>query len=259
MTESDLDVRGTRVRLLRGGEGPPLLYLHGSGDSGVWQPVLEELARDHDVLRPDHPGYGFSEEGRGIDTVHDLAFFYLDLLDELGIDEVTVIGSSLGGWLGADLATIDPARITQLLPIGAAGLRVEGSGQPDEFAMDPVAAIDAVYAGADARRSAAERFVALESDAPAMERYLRNRITTAHLAWNPYFHDPKLVHRLHRITAPTLLVWGSEDGLVPVAHGHRWAELIPDSRLEVIDGAGHLPHVEATDRFLEIARPFLTS
>jgi len=257
MTEQELDVRGTRVRILRGGGGPPLLYLHGSGDPGVWLPVFDELARDFDVIRPDHPGYGFSDEGRGIDSVHDLAFFYLDLLDALGIEQTTVIGSSLGGWIGADLATIEPARITRLLLIGAAGLRIEGSGQPDEFAMDPVASIEAVYAGAELRRAATERFEALESDPPAMERYLRNRITTAHLAWNPYFHDPKLVHRLHRITAPTLLVWGSEDGLVPVAHGHRWAELIRASRLEVIDGAGHLPHVEAADRFLELARNHL--
>ena len=64
MTESTLDVRGTRIRLLRGGDGPPLLYLHGSGDSGVWQPVLDELARDFDVIRPDHPGYGFSDEAK---------------------------------------------------------------------------------------------------------------------------------------------------------------------------------------------------
>lgn len=258
MNESTLDVRGVRVRVLRGGEGPPLLYLHGSGDAGVWQPVFDELARDFDVIRPDHPGYGFSEDGRGIDTVHDLAFFYLDLLDALGVDGTAVIGSSLGGWIAADLATIEPARVARQILIGAAGLRVADSGQPDEFAMDPVASIEAVYAGDEARRAAAARFEALETDPSAMERYLRNRITTAHLAWNPYFHDPKLVRRLHRITAPTLLVWGSEDGLVPVAHGHRLAELIPDSRLEVIDGAGHLPHVESTDRFLELARPFLT-
>jgi len=257
MTESTLDVRGTRIRILRGGDGPPLLYLHGSGDSGVWQPVLDGLARDFDVIRPDHPGYGFSDEGRGIDTVHDLAFFYLDLLDALGIEKTAVIGSSLGGWIGADLATIEPARITRLVLIGAAGLRVEDSGQPDEFAMDPVASIEAVYAGADARRAATERFASLEGDPPAMERYLRNRITTAHLAWNPYFHDPKLVHRLHRITAPTLVVWGSDDGLVPLAHGHHWTELIDASRLEVIDGAGHLPHVEQADRFLEVVRAFL--
>jgi pimeloyl-ACP methyl ester carboxylesterase len=259
MTEDTVDVRGTRIRLLREGDGPPLLYLHGSGDSGVWQPVLDELARDFDVLRPDHPGYGFSDEAKGVDTIHELAFFTLDLLDALGLGRVAVIGSSLGGWLAADLATIEPGRLTRLVLVGAAGLRVEGSGQPDEFTLEPAAAIAATYAGAEGRRTAGERFAALETDAPAMERYLRNRITTAHLAWNPYFHDPKLVYRLHRITAPTLIVWGSEDGLVPVAHGRRWTDLIEGSRLEVIEGAGHLPHVEATEQFLSVVRTFLTA
>jgi pimeloyl-ACP methyl ester carboxylesterase len=257
MNESYVDVRGKHIRILHGGEGAALLYLHGSGDRGRWLPVHDELARDHDVIRPDHPGYGFSDEGRGIDSVHELAFFYLDLLDELGLERVDVVGSSLGGWIAADLATIEPKRIAHLVLIGSAGLRVEGSGQPDEFVLEPAAAIEAIYAGADARRAATAEFEALEQDPTAMERYLRNRITTAHLAWNPYFHDPKLVHRLHRITVPTLLVWGSEDGLVPVAHGHRWAELVPDSRLEIVEGAGHLPHVEQTNRFLEIVRPFL--
>jgi pimeloyl-ACP methyl ester carboxylesterase len=257
MNESYVDVRGTRIRILRGGDGPPLLFLHGSGDAGRWQPVHDGLARDHDVIRPDHPGYGFSDERSGIDSVHDLAFFYLDLLDELGVDRVDVVGSSLGGWIAADLATIEPGRIAHLVLIGSTGLRVEGSGQPDEFVLEPAAAIEAIYAGAGARRTATEAFDALEEDPAAMERYLRNRITTAHLAWTPYFHDPKLELRLHRVAAPTLLVWGSEDGLVPVAHGHRWAELLPQARLEIVEDSGHLPQVEQTERFLELVRPFL--
>jgi len=236
-TESYLDVRGTRIRTLRAGDGPPLLYLHGSGDPGRWLPVQGELAASHDVIRPDQPGYGWSDEDHRIDTVHELAFFYLDLLDELGIDKVSVLGSSLGGWIAADLATIEPHRVAHLVLVGAAGLRVADSGQPDEFVLEPPAAI--------------------ETDPPTMERYLRNRITTAHLAWNPYFHDPKLVHRLHRVLAPTLVVWGSEDGLVPPAHGHRWTELLPGSRLEVVEGSGHLPHVEQPEAFLKLVRPFL--
>jgi pimeloyl-ACP methyl ester carboxylesterase len=259
MNQTTIDVRGTSIRMQRAGSGPPLLYLHGSGDSGRWQPVLDELARDFEVVRPDHPGYGWSAEDKRINSVHDLAFFYLDLLDSLGPDRVDVIGSSLGGWIGADLATIEPRRIGHLVLIGAAGLRVEGSGQPDEFMLEPAAAIEAIYAGEDYRRTANDAFAALETDPAAMERYLRNRIATAQLAWNPYFHDPKLVHRLHRITAPTLVVWGSDDGLVPPAHGDRWTELIPGSRLELVEGAGHLPHVEATDRFLELVRPFLAT
>ena len=257
MNESYVDVRGTKTHVLRGGEGTPVLFLHGSGDPGLWLPVHEELAKSHDVIRPDHPGFGWSDEDIRIDSVHDLAFFYLDLLAELGIERVSVIGSSLGGWIGADLAGIEPARIAHLVLIGAAGLRVEGSGQPDEFALEPAAAVELVYAGEEHRRHAAERMTLLEEDPAAMERFLRNRITTAHLAWNPYFHDPKLVHRLHRITAPTLVVWGRDDGLVPLAHGHRWTELIPDSRLEVVDDCGHLPQVEQPERFMELVGPFL--
>jgi pimeloyl-ACP methyl ester carboxylesterase len=255
--ETFVDVRGTRVRVLRGGDGPPLLYLHGSGDPGRWLPVHDELARDHDVIRPDHPGYGWSDEDGRIDSVHDLAFFYLDLLDELGLGRVSVIGSSLGGWIAADLATIEPGRVERLVLIGAAGLRVEGSGQPDEFVLEPAAAIERIYAGEEHRRQATEGMASLDSNSAAMERYLRNRITTAHLAWNPYFHDPKLVHRLHRVTAPALVVWGADDGLVPLAHAHRWTELLPGSRLEVVEEAGHLPHVEQTGRFLDLVRPFL--
>jgi pimeloyl-ACP methyl ester carboxylesterase len=256
-TESYLDVRGTRIRTLRAGDGPPLLYLHGSGDPGRWLSVQGELAASHDVIRPDHPGYGWSDEDHRIDTVHELAFFYLDLLDELGIDKVSVLGSSLGGWIAADLATIEPHRVAHLVLVGAAGLRVADSGQPDEFVLEPPAAIERTYAGAEHRRLATEGMAALETDPPTMERYLRNRITTAHLAWNPYFHDPKLVHRLHRVLAPTLVVWGSEDGLVPPAHGHRWTELLPGSRLEVVEGSGHLPHVEQPEAFLKLVRPFL--
>jgi pimeloyl-ACP methyl ester carboxylesterase len=256
-TEAFIDVRGTRTRILRAGDGPPLLYLHGSGDLGAWLPVQGELARAHTVLRPDHPGFGRSDEDGRIDSVHDLAFFYLDLLDGLGLDRVAVVGSSLGGWIAADLATIEPARVTLLVLIGAAGLRVEESEQPDEFVLEPTAAIERTFATEERRRTAGEDFARLEEDPAEMERYLRNRIATAHLAWNPYFHDPKLVHRLHRVSAPTLVVWGRDDGLVPVAHGHRWAELVPGSRLEVVEGSGHLPHVEQPERFLEVVGPFL--
>ena len=257
MTESELDVRGTRVRVLRGGEGPPLLYLHGSGDSGLWQPVLDELARDHDVIRPDHPGYGFSDEDKRIDSVHDLAFFYLDLLDELGIDRVAVIGSSLGGWLGGRPGD-DRAR-PHHAPRADRRRRPARRGQRPARRVRARArrrSIERVYAGEERAAARPSASTALESDPPSMERYLRNRITTAHLAWNPYFHDPKLVHRLHRITAPTLVVWGSEDGLVPVAHGHRWAELIPARGSRSSRAAATCPTSSEPEQFLALVRPF---
>jgi len=257
MTEAHLDVRGVRVRLLRSGDGPPLLSLHGSGDRGDWLPVLTELAASCDVVRPDLPGFGGSDEDERIDSVHDLAFFTLDLLDELGIERTTVVGFSLGGWLAVELATIEPRRVEKLVLVGAAGLRVEGCEQPDVFTLDPVRLVELAYHDPARRERAVAAARALDDDPEALQLYLRSRVATAHLAWNPYFHDPKLVHRLHRVTAPTLVVWGREDGLLPVAHGHRWQELLPHARLEVLDESGHLPHVERPAEFLEVVRPFL--
>lgn len=256
-TESVVDVRGTAVRLLRAGDGPALLYLHGSGDTGSWLALHDKLARTHTVLRPDFPGFGASEDDDRIDSVHDLAFFCLDLLDTLGIDRVAVVGASLGGWVAADLATIEPHRVTDLVLIGAAGLRVPESGQPDEFTLDAAQLAERLFHSPDHRERALLQAEQLDAEPAAMERHLRNRIATAHIAWNPYFHDPKLVDRLHRIAAPTLIVWGEQDQLVPIGHAHRWHELLPDARLEVIPDCGHLPHVEALPRFLEIVGAFL--
>jgi pimeloyl-ACP methyl ester carboxylesterase len=255
--EEFVDVRGAEVRVLRSGEGPTLLYLHGSGDHGAWLPVLEQLAGSFSVVRPDHPGFNRSPESAEIDSVHELAFFYLDLLAELGIDRFSVIGSSLGGWLAADLATIEPARVERLVLVGSAGLRVEGVAVPDMFTLGAEALADLLYQDDDARGRARDQAAALDTDPAAMAAYLQNRITTAHLAWNPYFHDPKLPQRLHRVQAPTLLVWGREDRVFPPAHAEAWRALLPDARVELVDGAGHLPHVEQPQRFVELVAPFL--
>ncbi|MGH3343034.1 MAG: alpha/beta fold hydrolase [Carbonactinosporaceae bacterium] len=256
-TRRDLPVRGTRVNLLAAGSGPPLLYLHGAGDLGTWPPVLSALAEDYTVIRPDHPGFNGSADGEAIDSVHDLAFFYLDLLDAAGLDEPTVIGSSLGGWLAADLATIEPARVKRLVLVGAAGVRA-AVPTPDIFTLDPVEVAELTWATEDARAPAVAQAASLEQDPALFERYLRNRITTAHLGWNPYLHDPKLPARLHRVSCPTLLVWGARDRLLPVAYAHRWSELLPDARLEVIEDAGHLPLVEQPEAALAAMQAFLS-
>ncbi|HEX6472104.1 MAG TPA: alpha/beta fold hydrolase [Streptosporangiaceae bacterium] len=254
--ERDVTVRGTRVRLLAAGSGEPLLYLHGSGDLGLWFPALTRLARTHRVYRPDHPGFSGSDDGDGIDSVHDLAFFYLDLLDEIAADEVVVVGSSLGGWIAADLATIEPRRVSRLVLVNAVGVRAEVP-TPDMFTHSPVELAELVYHDDDLRSAAMRRAREMEDDPALFERYLRNQISTAHLGWNPYMHDPKLPARLHRITAPTLILWGASDRLVPAGYAQRWAELLPKAEVAVIDDAGHLPLIERPDAALGVLRAFL--
>ena len=249
-----LSVRGTRVRILRQGSGEPLVFLHGAGDRGEWLPVLAGLAADWAVCRPDHPGFNQSDDDERIDSVHDLAFFYLDLLDALELPRVTLVGASLGGWLAAEIAVLDPARVAALVLIDAAGLRVAGAPAPDVFTLNPVQLAELLFHDQALRSAAIERAAGLDQSPEELRNYLRNRIATSHLAWNPYFHDPKLAERLHRVSAPTVVVWGSEDRLLPVAHARRWQELIEDARIELIADAGHLPHIEQPERVVEIVR-----
>ena len=253
--ERDLTVHETRVRVLQAGAGEPLLYLHDAGDLGLWSLLLSGLAGRYAVWRPDHPGFNASADGAEIDSVHELAFFYLDLLDELGLDRVIVVGADLGGWVAADLATIEPQRVSRLILAAPRGIRTD-ERVPDVFLLSPAELAELTYYRDEARRTAREQAEQLADDPDRFQRYLRNRSATAHLGWNPYLHDPKLPRRLHRITAPTLILWGAQDRLLPIRHLRRWHQLLPRTRLATIDDAGHLPLAEQPDASLQAIRTF---
>jgi pimeloyl-ACP methyl ester carboxylesterase len=254
---SEIEVGGSRIRLLTAGEGEPLLYLHGAGDSGSWLPVLTELAADHTVHRPDLPGFTHSTPSDQIASVHDMAFVMLDLLTELGIDTVKLVGSSLGGWLAADMASIEPGRVSHLVLIGPAGLRPSGGHPADMFVMTPPEIAAATWADPGLRAAALDAVAALDDDQDAMLIHLRNRAATAGLGWNPYFHEPALRNRLHRIRAKTLVAWGEQDGLLPASLTEEWVAAVPGAQSRRFTPCGHLPHIEAASEFIETARPFL--
>ena len=103
-TNESYRVAGCSVNVMRGGKGPPLLFLHGAGGAGIWLPFMAALSERYDVIVPDHPGFGRSEQPEWLDELSDLAYFYLDFIEALGLDRVHLIGSSLGGWIAAELA-----------------------------------------------------------------------------------------------------------------------------------------------------------
>ena len=92
------------VNVMRGGKGPPLLFLHGAGGAGVWLPFMAALSEHYDVIVPDHPGFGRSDTPEWLDALSDLAYFYLDFIEALDLDHVHLIGNSLGGWIAAEIA-----------------------------------------------------------------------------------------------------------------------------------------------------------
>lgn len=240
-----LEVAGCRTFLQRRGEGPPLLYLHGAGGGGVWHPFLESLSERFDVLAPEHPGFGRTDMPPWFDNIHDLAFFYLDLLRQLDLRDVQLVGCSLGGWIAAELAVRSTERLAALTLIGAAGIRVPGNPRPDSFLWTPEQAVRALYHDP----AIAERALATPPSDEEIDRQLKNRFATAKVAWAPRFFDPHLEKWLHRIDVPTWIVWGDDDRLSPLEYGDRWRGLIPGAELTVIERAGHLPQVEQPDAF----------
>lgn len=252
--ERALTVHGRRIQLFEGGSGRPLLYLHPAG-SIWWTPVHDLLARRRRVVLPVHPGCGTSEGLEAIETIEDLVFHTLDVLDTLGLDRVDVIGHSLGGWLGAELALRHPARMSRLVLVDAVGVRVPGVPMGDPFMLPPPKVRELLFY--DPTSPVARTLI---PDAPPPERLetlLRGREAAARLLWNPAQQYRKLTSRLWRIRVPTLVVWGREDRAVPLAYGEAYAQGIPGAMLEVLDRCGHLPPFEHPERFAKLALGFL--
>jgi pimeloyl-ACP methyl ester carboxylesterase len=241
------------VSLLRGGEGPPVLFLHGAGGAGVWLPFMERLAENHDLIVPDHPGYGNSETPDWLDDLTDLAFFYLDFLEAQGLSDVHLVGSSLGGWVAAEMAIRDSSRLASLTLLAAAGIHVDGVPKGDIFLWSPEERIQKLFH--DPALAAAR--LAIEPTGEEVDIALKNEFTTAKLAWSPRFYNPQLRKWIHRIRLPTLVVWGAEDRIFPAEYASAWRDLIPGSQIEVFPDCGHLPHVEKADAFVDTFNRFV--
>ena len=132
---SRVAVRGCSIGLMRAGTGRPLLFLHAGGGAG-WLPFMAELAARHDVIVPEHPGFGGSDTPDWLDTVQDLARFYLDFLDQLDLSHVDLVGASLGGWIAAEIAVRNARRLGSLTLVGSAGIHVPGVPQVDTFLVN---------------------------------------------------------------------------------------------------------------------------
>ncbi len=257
-----LQLNGAPLQMLRGGSGPPLLYLHSAGGEVAWLPFHELLARDFDVLAPAHPGFAGSEGLDHIDDMEDLAFHYLDLLDHLGLGRANIVGLSLGGWLAAELATRNPERVERLVLVDACGIHLPDYDDPFEFFQDAMSNPD--YPREMRRRcfhdpesTVARGFIPDVIPFNQLLFHYRARQATARVAWNPYFHNPKLNGRLRRIRCPALVVWGDSDGLLSLGFGRAYHEGIAGSKLKIIEKCGHLPPIERPEEFAEIVREFL--
>ena len=252
--ETFLNIRGSKIQMLKGGSGDPLLYLHSAGGEVVWLPFFEMLSQHYTVYLPAHPGFSQSGGLDKIDTMEDLVFHYTDLVDYLGLVQPYVAGLSLGGWLAAELATRYANRIRKLALINAVGLRVPGAPIAEIFAVTPEETRHLVFH--DPQSDLAKMFVPDVPSPEVLENTLRAREATARVGWNPYLCNPKLRERLYRITVPTLVIWGESDRLVPPAHGKAYQEGIAGAKLVILEKCGHAPPFEKPEETAKILAEF---
>jgi pimeloyl-ACP methyl ester carboxylesterase len=250
-------VAGKKIQVMRGGKGPPLVYLHSAGGEMDWTAFHNGLAEHFSVIAPAHPGFALSEGLDKIDDMQDLVWHYVDFFEQFDLRRVPVVGFSLGGWLGVELAILRPELVSKLVMVNAVGLRVAGA-QMAEWFIDNLEKLRNLLFY-DPESALVAEVMPLSLDDMRILQFLRAREATARVGWRPYFHNPKLPAHLHRVQCPTLLVWGRDDKLIPLAHGQEYAKLIPGARLEIIERCGHMLPYEKSDEFVRMATQFLQS
>ncbi|OLT21327.1 hypothetical protein BJF78_34315 [Pseudonocardia sp. CNS-139] len=248
-----LPIGSGAISLFREGRGRPTLFLHAAGGAGAWSPFHELVSERADLVAPDHPGFGGSDDLPELRDVDDLVYHYLDLLDRMELDQVDLVGASFGAWVAAELAVHSPHRVRRLVLLGPIGLRVPEEPVADLFLMSPPELVRALFH----RPELVEAALAAEPDLDQVLRSYRELGALARYAWRPFLNNPKLERRLRRITAPTLVVAAAGDRIVPRVHCERYAAAVPDAELVVVDGCGHALHNEDPAAVASVVTDFL--
>jgi pimeloyl-ACP methyl ester carboxylesterase len=251
---AQIDIGGVPLEAETLGSGPPLLFLHGGDYFLQNRPFLDRLALGWRVIVPRHPGFGGTERPAWFRTVGDIAYLYLDLLDGWRLDDAVVVGASFGGWVALEMAVRSTARIGPLVLIDSLGVKFSGREVRDIADLQVLSADEAArHNFADPQRWAPDYAAYGETD---LEAVAADRAAAVLYGWRPYMHDPALVHWLHRIAAPTLVLWGDGDRVVAPSYGERLAAAIPGSRFRRIAAAGHHPQIEQAEAVADAINGF---
>lgn len=255
-----IEMQGIHMRCSTAGgkQLPAVLILHGAEGAGPLQQLQNDLASDYRVLLPSHPGFDMSPRPSWMDSIEDLAFFYLDLLKQLKLNNVNVIGFDIGGWIAAEMAVRNCQHLHSLTLVDSVGIKVSPrdiADIADVFTVSPE-----TVSGLQWHDPAkAPKFEPKEMPDEELETLLCNQEMTTFYTWRPFMHNPKLLGRLPRIEAPTMVVWGESDKVVTPDYGKAFAKAIPGATFAMIEKAGHFPHLEQKESFTQTVKQFLAN
>jgi pimeloyl-ACP methyl ester carboxylesterase len=248
-------IAGKKTQLTVCGSGPPLLYLHSAGGETEWMPFHELLAQHFTVYLPAHPGFADSKGLEQVRDIYDYAWHYVDFLAELKLGPLPVVGFSLGGWTGVELAILRPQLVSKLVLVNAAGVRVADAPMGELFIDDLTKLRKLLFYKQD--DPSIPLAMPQSLDDPRILQWLKAREATARVAWNPYLHNPRLPQHLRRVECPTLVLWGRHDKLLPLPIGQFYAQHIPGARLEILENCGHMLPFEQPAEFAAKCAAFI--
>lgn len=252
---SFVEIAGIRLELGRVGRGRPLLLLYGEEAFEREPPFVNLLAAEHELIIPSPPGFGRSERPDWVTSPDDIAYVYLELLDQLGLNGIDLLGCSLGGWIALEMATKDTSVLAKMALVAPYGVKF---GAPEERDIADIWMLHSAtvrklkwFDPAKGERD----YKAMPEEALAV--VAGNNESFARFCWEPCLYNPRLKHRLQRVKARTLFVWGESDGIVTPKYGRAYADHVPGARMVTIARAAHYPHLEQPEEFMRHLREFL--
>ncbi len=250
--------KGIRAEVREAGEGAPLVYFHGAGGLLPREPLLERLAERYHVYAPVWPGYGQEPTEDLVEDMLDFTLHGWDVIDALGLERPHLAGHSMGGMIAAEMAAINPHGLEKLALISAVGLWIDAHPIPDIFAMLPFELPPLLFADPARGESILTGGVDF-SDSEALKTFMVGNARRLGTAGKILFPIPnrRLSKRLYRLTAPTLVVWGQQDRLVPPVYADQWLKLIPGATRVMVDDAGHMVPYEQPEAVAAAITTFL--
>lgn len=250
--ESFVDVADGRVHVYSGGSGDPLVVLHSEVGLPGWLPFHDALAARYRVIIPEIPGYGGSDRPEWARTFRDLAILERQAITALGLDSVHLVGVGFGGWIAAELATMNDAMLRSLTLVNPAGIKPTEGRIYDQLL---VSAAEYLQHGFHDQSKRTATF-GEEPDVDTLEALDIAREMTTRVGWSPYGYNQRLPYLLKGVRTPALVIHGANDEVIPQSTIDQYGSLLPNARVETLANAGYFADMEQPEQLAGLVADF---